>query len=103
MKCEIIVELSDASLLRLSVKSHSKFLNLFFKFSVKYLLSVLFIFDRVDSAAGLGCQGVVKLGIFAEAARVAEKWVLLIVVDGPRGNKTKSKQECYRNKNVTES
>lgn len=50
---------------------------------IPYLLPVLFVLDGIDSAAGPRSQGVVKLGVLAESARVTQERVLLVIVDGP--------------------
>lgn len=49
---------------------------------IRYLLPVLFVLDGIDSAAGSRSQGVVKLGVLAESARVTQERVLLVIVDG---------------------
>ena len=48
-----------------------------------HLLAVVLALDRVDCATGRRGQGELKLGVLAEAARVAEERVLLVVVDRP--------------------
>ena len=46
------------------------------------LSSVIFTLYGVDGRARSGLKERVKLGIFAESTRVAEKWIFLVVVDG---------------------
>ena len=48
-----------------------------------HLLAVVLAVDGVDGAAGASGETVVELGVLAEAARVAEERVLLVVVDCP--------------------
>lgn len=43
-------------------------------------LSVLFIFNRINSTARFGSQGDIKLGIFTESTSIAEEWIFLIIV-----------------------
>lgn len=52
-----------------------------------YLLTILFIFNRVHGTAWSGCQRVVKLSIFAKTAGIAQEWISLVIVYGPTKNK----------------
>lgn len=48
-----------------------------------YLLSIFFVLDGIHCAARLGVKHEVKAGVFTEATGIAEKGILLIIVDGP--------------------
>ena len=52
-----------------------------------YLLTILFIFNRVHGTAWSGCQCVVELSIFAKTAGIAQEWISLVIVYGPMKNK----------------
>lgn len=47
------------------------------------LVAIFVVLDGINSAAGSRCQRVVKLGVFAEPAAVAQERVFLVVVDRP--------------------
>lgn len=57
------------------------------KIVVNHLLSVLFIFNGINSTTGLGSQSEVKLGIFTEPTSIAEERVFLIIVNSSIENK----------------
>ena len=47
------------------------------------LLSVFLVLNWIDATAGPAVERVFELCVLAEAAGVAQEWVLLVVVDAP--------------------
>ena len=52
-----------------------------FSVLTKYLLPILFIFNRIHSTTWLGSQSEVKLGIFTETTGITQERVFLIIVN----------------------
>lgn len=52
-----------------------------FSVLTKYLLPILFIFNRIHSTTWLGSQSEVKLGIFTETTGITQERIFLIIVN----------------------